>query len=207
MPRAPGRRSAPTIIGRSAGATVRGIAILLPWILCLALGAGGCGATTFRVSVASTLDTLGRPGVEAVAAVGIGTPLDFHHRSQHYLQALGSLGGGWDAATRGGELLARGDVSYIHWASPRLDVRLGAGFGWRDARTELASSSSSAWSLGAHLAVLPTVWENSNSWLVSQIVTGLELRAEALGGARPVGDRGLFSAALVVEANFLAAGD
>lgn len=174
-------------------------------LLALAPALGGCGASTLRLSVASTLDTVGRPGVEAVVSLGIGSPIDFRGRSRHYIQNLVSLGGGLDAATRSGEFLTRADASYIYWGGPHLDVRFGGGFAWRQATYE--RSSIGTWSLGAHGAVVPIVWEDAGGWLVSQIGLGLELRAEGLAGDRPLGGRGLFSAAFIAEANFLAAGD
>ena len=95
--------------------------------LCVAcsLLLGGCGATTLRVETTPTIDTGGRPGFESMFSLGIGMPLDFHGRSHHYAQARAALGGRLDGRTARGMFVVAGDVDYIYWAEPHLDVRAG----------------------------------------------------------------------------------
>jgi hypothetical protein len=160
----------------------------------------GCGATTVRVDVAPTLDTNGRPGVESTASVGIGMPVDFHGRSHHFVQGRAALGGGLDGRTRSGEVVAAGQVDYIYWAEPRLDLHTGVRLAYRQVGGDQRTGG-----VGGTLDVLPIVAGDDGGWLIRHFTVGPELRAEYLWGAG--GSRGLFALPLVLDLSFLAAGD
>jgi hypothetical protein len=174
---------------------------LLPAALVLA----GCGATTFRLSAGPTIDSGGRAGFTSALSVGVGMPVDFHGRSHHYLQALGSIGGGLDGATRRGMVVAATDLDYIYWAEPRMDVRAGVHYAFQNLPG--AAGAPSRFGAGAHAGLLPMVYARDNSWLVTHLGIGPELRAEALSGNPAGGALGLFALPLVIELNMLAAGD
>jgi len=161
----------------------------------------GCGATTVRLELAPTLDTGGHPGFEVALGGAIGMPLDYRGRSHHFIQVRPSIGGGLDGATRRGMVVAATDVDYIYWAEPRMDVRGGLRLSYR--RVE----DTKLYGLGARLGLLPIVTGNDGSWLVAHLCVGPELRFENLWGDPGSASRGLFSVPLVIEGNFLAAGD
>jgi hypothetical protein len=169
-------------------------------VLAVALGTSGCGATTVRVELAPSFDTGGRPGFESTLALGVGLPLDFHGRSHHFIQARAALGGGYDGESRGGVLVTAADVDYIHWAEPHMDVRAGLRLSYR------STSDAKLYGLGARLGLLPIVLHHDGGWLVSHLCVGPELRFEHLWSDQGT-TRGLFSLPLVLEGNFLGAGD
>jgi hypothetical protein len=180
--------------------------VIIPcaWLL------GGCGASTIRVEVAPTLNDSGRPGVESALSFGLGMPLDFHGRSHHYLQALASLGGGGVGGRSGGQpmagaFLAAAGVDYIYWAEPRLDLRAGARFTFR--QLSPAADGTRLFGLGGHLGILPMVKKNDAGWLLMHLCLGPALRMEALWSSPPGGAQALFSLPLILELNLLAAGD
>jgi hypothetical protein len=175
--------------------------VLLP----AALLSSGCGATTFRLAGGPTVDTGGKVGVTGGFALGIGTPLDFRSRSHHFFQALANVGGGRDGATGGAAFVAAQDFDYIYWAEPRMDVRAGLHLPFETVPAPFGRSPR--FGFGAHGAVLPMVYANDASWLVTHVCVGPELRGEVLSGSPGGGALGLFSLPLVVELNMLAAGD
>ena len=135
----------------------------------------------------------------------VGLPLDLHHRSQHFLQGQGAIGGGVDGAGRS-IVVARADLSYIYWNAERIDLRAGAGVAYRGTPGE----GNETVGVGGHLGIMPAVWLWSGQIAVSQLCIGPELRAEALirtNGIEPAVARGLFSLPLVVEMNILVTGD
>lgn len=165
----------------------------------------GCGATTLRVDLAPTIDTDGKPGFESTLSIGAGMPLDYSGRSHHYVQALGSFGGGYAGTTAAGVLETAATVDYIYWAEPSMDVRVGSRFTYRT--TPGNDTAPSLYGLGGHVALMPIVWGDDNSWMLVHFCLGPELRLERLWSDPSGGARGLFSAPLVAEFNLLAAGD
>jgi hypothetical protein len=69
------------------------------------------------------------------------------------------------------------------------------------------TSYNARYGFGGHGAVLPMVYANDASWLVTHVCIGPELRGEVLSGNPAGGALGLFSLPLVVELNLLGAGD
>jgi hypothetical protein len=173
--------------------------ILLPAALLLA----GCGASTLRLAAAPTIDTGGHAGFTVTLSLGLGTPLDFHGRSHHYFQGLTTVGGGRDGATGGRMFVAAQDFDYIYWAEPHLDVRAGLHAAFQSVPGGTGSVPRGGG--GAHVGVLPMVYANDASWLVTHVCIGPELRGEVLSGNG--GALGLFSFPLVTELNLLGAGD
>lgn len=161
-----------------------------------------CGASTIKLSVAPVIDERGGVGVEGALSLGLGMPLDFNHRSHHYLQILGTGGGGLDTRNADPMAIARAELEYINWALPHLDVRAGAGYVFHDVFTSRTDEIQHGF--GGHLTLLPVVAGSNDNWLVMHFSVGPELRVEYLfgpgGGAR-------FSLPLVLELDFLAAGD
>ena len=179
-------------------------------ILACAWLLGGCGATTFRVEVAPTINDSGRPGVEAALSFGVGWPLDFHGRSHHYLQGLASLGGGGVGGRGAGQptagaFLAAVGVDYIYWAEPTLDLRAGPRFTFRQLSD--AAGEAKLFGLGGQLAILPMVKKNDAAWLLTHLCLGPAFRVEALWSSPPGDTQALFSLPLILELNWLAAGD
>lgn len=175
--------------------------------IALAIGAiaiAGCGATTVRVTAAPTLDDAARVGFESTLSIGIGWPLDFSGRSHHFVQGRGVVGGGLDRSTEKSVVLAGGELDYIYWGEPALDVRFGLHLGYRKVSDVPARPEAST--VGFHLAALPIVRSSGSSWMVPQLVIGPEVRAEYVwDGVNP--GRAIASLPLVIEGNFLAAGD
>jgi hypothetical protein len=174
-------------------------AVILP----AALISAGCAS--FRLAGGPTLDTGGKVGATGGFAIGFTMPVDFHGRSHHYLQALASIGGGRDGATGGAMFSPALDLDYIYWAEPRMDVRAGLHLPFEAVPT--LTSYNPRFGFGGHAAVLPIVYANGGSWLVTHLCVGPELRGEALSGNPAGGALGLFSLPLVVELNLLPAGD
>jgi len=165
----------------------------------------GCGASTIRVEVAPTIDGDGRAGFSSALALGIGMPLDFHGRSHHFLQALGSVGGGLDGRTRSGAFVGSAGIDYIYWAEPVLDVRAGMRASFEELKP--GAGGASLRGVGGQLGILPMVAQNNANWLVMHLCLGPEARVEALWSSPPDRVRSLFSLPLVLELNLLAAGD
>jgi hypothetical protein len=153
-----------------------------------------------RVELSPTLDTGGHVGFEGALSLGLGLPLDYRGRSHHFFQARPGIGGGVEPASHAPMVLAHADVDYVYWAEPRMDVRAGMRLSYRGTR------DAKLWGFGGRLGLLPMVWANDGNWLVSHLCVGPELRLEHVS-ADPGGGRGIFSVPLVVEGNFLAAGD
>lgn len=170
-------------------------------LVACAIAASGCGATTVRVEVAPTIDTSGRAGVESTASLGLGLPLDFAGRSHHFFQARAGAGAGLDGETRAAMFVGAFDADYIYWAEPRLDLRAGLHFSMRSA------PGAKLYGAGGRLGILPIVVARDGGYLASHLAIGPEIRLERLFGDPARASRGLFSAPLVVEGNFLGAGD
>lgn len=176
----------------------------------LALAAGallltGCGASTVRLAIAPTIDGEGHPGVESTIGLGIGTPLDFHGPSHHYLQALGAVGAGLDGRTHTAGLVTSGSLDYLYWAEPRLEVRGGLRFSYRQVEGALAPTS--LYGLGGHLGILPVVVGNGSGPGAVHLCLGPELHAEWLTSDPGGASRALLSLPLVAELTVLTAGD
>lgn len=190
-----------SVLAAPSASRAMGAAIVLAG---MSAAIAGCGATTVRVTAAPTLDDAARVGFESTLSIGIGWPLDFSGRSHHFVQARGVVGGGLDRATDSGVVLSGGELDFIYWGEPHLDARFGLHFGYR--KTVDRPSRPDASTMGLHLAALPIVWTSGSSWMVPQLVVGPELRAEYVwDGANPA--RAIVSLPLVIEGNFLAAGD
>jgi hypothetical protein len=175
---------------------------------CVALGAAalvlsGCGATTVRAAIGPTVDTGGNAGVVGTFSLGVGWPLDFHGRSHHYVQALGGIGGGRDGATGGPMVAAALDLDHIYWFESRLDTRAGLHLAYQG----IPDKSATRYGGGAHAGIVPMVFQDASGWLVTQVCVGPEIRAEALSGNPAGGTLGVFSLPLLIELNFLGAGD
>jgi hypothetical protein len=180
----------------------------MPRFLFLSLCAlllAGCGATTVRVDMAPTVDSDGHAGFESTFSIGIGTPVDFNGRSHHYIQTLGSIGGGLDGATSSGSFVSTLSLDYIYWAEPIMDIRTGLRFAYRS--TPGVDDSPLLYGFGGQIGVLPIVVGADGSWLPVHICLGPELRLEHMWSNPDGHDRSLFSLPLVAEINFLAAGD
>ncbi|MFO0590999.1 MAG: hypothetical protein U0441_25875 [Polyangiaceae bacterium] len=158
-----------------------------------------------RLAVGPTLDSAARVGVESTLSFGIGWPLDFKGRSHHFVQARGAVGGGLDRAGEQAVFLTSGELDYIYWAEPKLDVRFGMHVGLR--KLLESTSATESHSFGAHAAVLPIALTWPSSWMVPQIVIGPELRAEYVWTDATHPSRTIVSLPLVIEGNLLAAGD
>ncbi len=165
----------------------------------------GCGASTLRLAVGPTLDSSARVGVESTLSFGLGWPLDFHGRSHHFVQARGAVGGGLDRQAEQPVFLVSGELDYLYWAEPELDVRFGLHFGHRKVFDSPAASDSHAF--GAHAAVLPIVLTWPSSVMVPQLVLGPELRADYVWSDAKLPSRAIVSLPFVIEASLLAAGD
>lgn len=188
--------SAPSLFARRAR---WGIGAVLAALAC------GCGASTVRVAVGPTLDNAARVGVESTLSIGIGWPLDFQGRSHHFVQARGAVGGGLDRAAEQAVFLTSGELDYIYWAEPKLDLRLGLHVGLRKLLASTSAAESHA--IGAHAAVLPIVLTWPSSWMVPQLVIGPELRADYVWTDATTPSRTIVALPLVIEGNLLAAGD
>lgn len=138
-------------------------------------------------------------------SLGLGTPLDFSHRSHHYMQALGAIGGGLDGNTGSREFLARADVSYIYWMLPRLDLRTGAGYSYREVGSGTGLRRWNA--VGGHFGLMPVVYERKSNWIPIQVAVGAEMRVDWLFDEKTSNVHSLFSFPVIAEVNFLAAGD
>ncbi|MFO0758883.1 MAG: hypothetical protein U0359_20490 [Byssovorax sp.] len=174
-------------------------------IAALAILALGCGATTVRAAVGPTLDGQGKPGVEASFGLGIGTPLDFHGRSRHYLQVMPSLGGGLEGRSRRGQFRAAADVDYIYWAGSRMDFRAGMRLSYRSVPND--DTAPGLYGLGGHFGLLPVIVGDESGWLVTHFSIGPELHVEYLWSDPAGASRPLVSLPLAIDLTFLGAGD
>lgn len=174
-----------------------------PLLLALAPLLSGCGATTVRVALAPTLDGTGQPGFEATLSLGVGMPLDYAGRSHHFIQALGTIGGGVESQGKKAEVVTGIDVDYIHWAEPKFDLRAGMHFDFRS----VPSLDTKLYGFGGHFGIMPALFADNGNWIVSHFAIGPELRIGRLFGDPGDASRTLFSLPLVFELNLLAAGD
>ncbi len=165
----------------------------------------GCGATSLRLAAAPTLDGDGHPGFESTVGIAVGTPLDFHGPSHHFLQATGSLGGGLDGRTRTGMLVTTGGLDYLYWAEPRLELRGGARLAYRVVEGDPAHTK--LFGVGGHLGILPVVAGNASGPGVYHLCLGPEIQVEWLHSDPAGSSRTLLSLPLVVELTVLTAGD
>jgi hypothetical protein len=169
----------------------------------------GCGATSARLGVGPAIDSRGRVAIETTFTLGLGTPLDFKGRSQHYLQGLGFVGGSSDVDadvdSDGQGPTAGLGVDYLYWAHPRFDVRTGAYFVYRNRDERMKELD--LYGLGAHLALLPVLTKKNSDVLVPQVCIGLDFRVDQAWDANSRLSRTQFAAPLVIEINLLAAGD
>jgi hypothetical protein len=173
--------------------------------LALSLLLGGCGASTIRLDIGPSIDALGGAGFESTISLGLGMPLDYSGRSRHYVQAMGSLGGGTDTRDESGLFITAASLNYIYWAEPVLDVRAGLRFAYRDPVPD--SGRPPLYGFGGHLAILPVVVGDASGWAAAHFCLGPELRLESLWGGPPGDPRLLFSLPLAAELTLLAAGD
>jgi hypothetical protein len=169
----------------------------------LSLLLGGCGASTIRLDIGPSIDAFGGAGFESTISLGLGMPLDYSGRSHHYVQAMGSLGGGIDTRDASGLFITAASLNYIYWAEPSLDVRAGLRFAYRAP----GSGRPSLYGFGGHLAILPVVVGDASGWAAAHFCLGPELRIESLWGSPPGDERVLFSLPLAAELTLLAAGD
>jgi hypothetical protein len=179
----------------------------LPILLALSpLLLGGCAATTLRLDAGPTIDSSGGPGFESTLSLGFGVPTNVgRDRSHHFIQGMGSLGGGMDTRDGSGIFVAATTLNYIYWAEPTLDVRAGLRYAYR---APVPSSGRPALNgFGGHLAILPLLQGGEPGVIVPQLCLGPELRIEALWGEPPDDDRALFSLPLVAELTLLMTGD
>jgi hypothetical protein len=164
----------------------------------------GCGAGTLRFEIAPTVDTEGHVGVEGGVHVGAGVPLDVGHRAHHYLQAFGG-GGGGVALGDGGTGLVRAELDYLLWLEPRLDLRVGSGYAWRDGAHAAGDLPANA--VSGHVAALPVLAQAPDANVtVRHFALGPAFRGEAvfLPGGRRIGR---FALPITVEMTLLVAGD
>lgn len=180
--------------------------------LLLVLGTGifvnsGCGASTARLGVGPVLDSNGNVGIESTFSLGFGMPVEYDGRSQHHLQGLGFAGGGGDVDT-GAKIVTAGiGADYIYWAHPRLDVRAGMYFVYRN-RDDKPKEHDLA-GLGAHIALMPVVIGDDTGIFIPQFCIGPEFRIDHSWDQAPYSNasRTHYSFPLVFEANLFAAGD
>lgn len=175
------------------------IALLLPLLL------GGCGATTLRLDIGPSIDAFGGAGFESTLSLGLGMPLDYIGRSHHYVQAMGSLGGGLDTRDANALFISAASFNYIYWAEPSLDIRTGLRFSHRNRLPD--AGKPGLYGFGGHLAILPVVIGDASGWAVAHFCLGPELRLESLWGSPPGDERLLFSLPLAAELTVLMAGD
>src|SRR5690349_9184426 len=130
--------------------------------ICLALlGGPACGASSARLSIGPVLDSETHASIESTFSLGFGMPVDYHGRSQHYMQGLAFVGGGGDLDT-GDKIVTTGvGANYIYWAAPRFDVRTGLYFVYRN-RDEKPNERD-LFGFGGHLGIMPvtTDWGES----------------------------------------------
>lgn len=189
---------------QKALASVRHVAASLG-IFGLLVTMTGCGATSGRLGVGPVFDSAGRVAIETTFSLGLGTPLDFKGRSQHYAQALVFGGGSSDVDVDAqGPTFGLG-LDYIYWAHPRFDVRTGIYFVNRD--REEAMKERNLFGFGAHLSLLPVLTKSHSNISVPQLCIGPDLRIDQTWDVNSRLSRSQFSVPLVVELNFLVAGD
>ena len=166
---------------------------------------GGCGASSARLGVGPVLDSNSNVGIESTFSLGFGMPLDYQGRSKHYLQGLGFVGGGADVDT-GAKIVTTGiGADYIYWAHPRLDVRAGMYFVYRN-RAEMTKERD-FFGLGAHVALMPVATKSDSNIFVPQFCIGPEFRVDQSWESNSNRTRTHFGFPLVIEVNLLAAGD
>jgi hypothetical protein len=165
----------------------------------------GCGASSARLGAGPVLDSNGSVGIESTFSLGFGMPLDYRGRSRHYLQGLGFVGGGADVDTDATIVTTGIGADYIYWAHPRLDVRTGMYFVYRN-REEMPNERD-LFGLGAHVALMPVATESDSNIFVPQFCIGPEFRVDHSWDANSGVGRTHFGFPLVIEFNLLAAGD
>ncbi len=164
-----------------------------------------CGASSVRLGVGPVVDSNNNVGIESTFSLGIGMPLDYRSRSKHYLQGLGFVGGGADVDT-GAKIVTTGiGADYIYWAHPRLDVRAGMYFVYRN-REEMTKERD-LYGLGAHVALMPVLSGSASNIFVPQFCIGPEFRVDQSWDSNSNVTRTFFGFPLVLEVNLLAAGD
>lgn len=165
----------------------------------------GCGASSARLGVGPVLDSNSNVGIESTFSLGFGMPVDYQGRSKHYLQGLGFVGGGADVDT-GAQIVTAGvGADYIYWAHPRLDVRAGMYFVYRN-RVEMTKERDLL-GLGAHVAIMPVAAGSNSNIFVPQFCIGPEFRLDQSWDSNSNVTRTHFGFPLVLEVNLLAAGD
>lgn len=172
---------------------------LAVYILC------GCGASSARLGVGPVIDSNNNVAIESTFSLGFGMPLDYQGRSKHYLQGLGFVGGGADVDS-GAKIITTGiGADYIYWAHPRLDVRAGMYFVYRN-REEMTKERD-LFGLGAHVAIMPVATKSDSDIFVPQFCIGPEFRLDQSWDSNSNLSRTHFGFPLVIEVNLLAAGD
>lgn len=165
----------------------------------------GCGASSARLGVGPMVDSNRNVGIEATFSLGFGMPLDYHGRSKHFLQGLAFAGGGADVDT-GAKIGTTGiGVDYIYWAHPRVDVRSGMYFVYRN-RADMPKERDLL-GVGAHLALMPVANNSNSSIFLPQFCIGPEFRVDQSWDANTGKSRAHFGFPLVIEVNLLAVGD
>ncbi len=174
-------------------------------LLTLAACLSGCGASSLRVGAGPITDSDGRVGFESTVSLGIGMPLDYSGQSHHFLQGLGYIGGGTGSEQGSGTFTTGAGLDYIYWAHPRVDIRAGLQFVYRNHGEE--PRDVDLLGVGAHLALLPVVISSDSSWMLLQFCVGPEFRVDQSWNARGGSSRGHLAVPLVAEFNLLATGD
>ena len=132
-------------------------------------------------------------------------PLDYRGRSQHYMQGLAFVGGGADVDTDAKIVTTGIGADYIYWAHPRLDVRAGMYFVYRN--REDKPKEHDLLGMGAHVALMPVAVGSDSDIFVPQFCIGPEFRVDQSWDAHSNASRAHFGFPLVMEFNLLAAGD
>ena len=164
-----------------------------------------CGASSARLGVGPVLDSNSNVGIESTFSLGFGMPLDYRGRSQHYMQGLAFVGGGADVDTDARIVTTGIGADYIYWAHPRLDVRAGMYFVYRN--REDKPKEHDLFGLGAHVALMPVATGSDSNIFVPQFCVGPEFRIDQSWDSNSNASRTHFSFPLVMEFNLLAAGD
>jgi hypothetical protein len=96
-------------------------------------------------------------------------------------------------------------ADYIYWAHPRLDIRAGAYFVYRN--RDQGPYERDLLGLGAHLALMPVATDSESNIFVPQVCIGPEFRVDQSWDSHSNLTRTHFGFPLVLEVNLLAAGD
>jgi hypothetical protein len=141
-------------------------------------------------------------------SAGLGWPLSFQGRSHDFAQGRATVGGGVDGRSGKPLVVAGGEVDYIHWAEPALDLRAGAHLLYRRLTIDDPTRKDiHGGAIGGHVGLYPIAGGSDSSWLVYHFLLGPEVRAEYVWTGSPADSRAIVSVPFVAEILFLAAGD